>query len=114
MGFLDRSAMMAGRSEQAAADPLPLADRQCHVLEDAEAAEQRSNLKGADEAALDPCGLRQPGDLGSVEMDLPGARLQCSRHQLDKGRLAGAVRTDQSVPRAALQAKTYGIGHSQR
>ena len=114
MGFLDRRAMMAGRAEQAAADPLPLADRQGHVFEDAEAAEQRGDLECADEAALDPRGLRQIGDIGAVEMDLPGARLQCARHQLDKSRLAGAVRPDQGVPRAALQAKIHGVGHSQR
>ena len=58
-GFLDCGAVMAGRAEQAAGDPLPLADRQGHVFEHAQAAEQRGDLKGADEAALDPRGLRQ-------------------------------------------------------
>ena len=114
MGFLDRSAMMTGRSEQAAPDPLPLADRQGHVFENAQAAEQRGDLECADEASLDPGGLRESGDIGAVEMDLPGARLQRARYQLDKGCLAGAVRPDQGVPRAALQAKIDGVGHSQR
>src|SRR5205823_2750126 len=85
------------------ADPLPLANRQRHVLEYAEAAEQRGDLECADKASLDPGGLRESGDIGAVEMDLPGARLQRARYQLDKGCLAGAVRPDQGVPRAALQ-----------
>ena len=92
---------------------MPLADRQGHVFEYAQAAEQRSDLKGADEAALDPRGLREMGDIGTVEADLPGIRSQCPRHQLDKGRLAGTVRTDQRVARAAFEAKIDGIGDDQ-
>ena len=108
-GFLDRRAMTTGRTEQSAADPLPLADRQGDVFEDAQAAEQRGDLEGADEPALDPRGLRQMRDFGAVEMDLPGVRLQRASHQLDKSRLAGAVRPDQGVPGAALQAKIHPL-----
>ncbi len=114
MGFLDRPAMMAGRPKQAAADPVPLADRKGHVFENAQAAEQRGDLKCPGETAFDPHGLRQVSDIGAVEMDLPGARLQCSRHQLDKGRFTGSVRPDQGVPRAAVQTKIDGVSHSQR
>src|SRR5260370_41556159 len=112
MLLVHRRAFMAGRARAAAADPFPLADSKGHVLEDAKAAEQRGDLECADEATLDPCGLRQVGDVGALEMDLPGARLQCSRHQLDKSRFAGAVRTDQGVPRAAFEAKIDVIGDS--
>jgi hypothetical protein len=40
--------------------------------------------------------LRQVGDVGAVETDLPGARPQCARHQFDKGRLAGVIRAPPS------------------
>src|SRR5271165_3191003 len=65
------------------------------------------------QAALDPCGLRQVGNIGAAEMNFPSARAQSSRHQLDKRRLAGAVGTDKCVPRTVLQAKIDSIGHSQ-
>jgi len=100
VSFLDCRAMMTGRVEQVTCDPLPLTDRQGYVFEHAQSAEQRRDLKGADETALDPCCLRQGGHVGTVKPDLPGVRSQRSRHQLDKGRFAGAVRTDQGVTRA--------------
>ncbi len=58
-GLVDRGAVMAGRAEQPAADPLSLANRQGHVFEHAEAAKQRGDLKGAHQAALDPRRLPQ-------------------------------------------------------
>src|SRR6516225_10314557 len=114
VSFLDCRSMMTGRAEQVAGDPLPLANRQGHVFENAQSAEQRCDLKGADETALDPYCLCQVGDVGTVEPDLPGIRPQRSRHQLYKGRFAGAVRTDQRVPRTALEAKIDGVGDGQR
>ena len=105
MGFLDCPLVMTGRAEQSPRDLSPLADRQNHVFEHAQAPEQRGDLKSADEAALDPSGLRQMGDIGTVEPDSPGIRPQRSGNKLDKGRLAGTVWTDQRVPRAAFEAK---------
>src|ERR1700757_5336691 len=101
MSFLDCPAVMTGRAEQTPSDLSPLANRQNHVFEHAQPPEQRGDLESADEAAFDPSGLRQMGDLNTVEANLPGIRLQCSGHKLDKGRLAGTVWTDQRVPRAA-------------
>ena len=112
-GFLDCGAVIPGRAEQIAGDPLSLADRQGHVFEHAQAAEQRGDLKGADEAALDPRGLRQSGDVGAVEQDLPGIRRQCTGDQIDKAGLAGAVRPDQRMPRTTLQAEVDSICHRQ-
>ncbi len=67
IGFLDRGAMVAGRAPQIAAEAAALADREGHVFEHAQAAEQLGDLKGADETALDARRLRQRGDVGAVE-----------------------------------------------
>src|SRR6516164_6826540 len=113
MGFLDCPLVMTGRAEQSPRYLSPLANRQNHVFEHAQAPEQRGDLKSADEAALDPSGLRQMGDIGTVEPDSPGIRLQCSGNKLDKSRLAGTVWTDQRVARAAFEAKIDAVGYYQ-
>src|SRR4029077_6619423 len=64
--------------------------------------------------ALDPRGLWQMGHLGAVDQDPSGIRLQRAGHQVDKAGLAGAVRPDQRVAGAALQAKIDRIRHLQR
>src|SRR5439155_19605477 len=92
-------------AEKTAADTLPFANCQGHIFEDVEAAEQRRDLKRADKTALDPRGLRQTGNVGALYEDMPGIRRQPAGHQLDKASLAGAVRPDQRVARAAFQAE---------
>ena len=114
-GLLDRGAMTPGGAEQAACHTFcRSADRQCHVFEHAQAAEQRGDLEGADEAAPDPRRLRQPGDFGVVEQDLPGVRRQRAGHQIDEARLAGAVRPDQRVAGAAFEAEIDRVGDNER
>ncbi len=44
---------------------------------------------------------------------MPGVRPQDPGHEIDEGRLAGAVRADQRVAVAALQAKIDGSRHGQ-
>src|SRR5262249_61831431 len=72
VGFFDRSTIMSGGTEPAAADTLTLADRQCHVFDHAQPAEQGGDLKSANEAALDSRRLRQRGDISVAEEYLPG------------------------------------------
>src|SRR5690349_14618094 len=105
MGFLDCPSIVTGGAGQAAADPSPLADRQGYIFENAQTAEQRGDLKGANKAALDPRRLWQPGNLGAVEQDLPSARSQRPGYQLHKARLASAVRPNERVARTAIETE---------
>jgi hypothetical protein len=78
------------------------------------AAKQRVDLKGAREAALDALRLRQGGDVVAVKQDAAAARRQCASDQIDEGGLAGAVRSDQRVPCALLEAEVDITGHGER
>src|SRR5256886_16653191 len=62
-----------------ACDPSALADRQRHVLEHAQAAEQRVDLEGAGEPALHPARLGQRRHVLAAEQDTAAAGCQIGR-----------------------------------
>ncbi len=97
-----------------AADAAPLTHGESDIFEDTQAPEQLRHLKGAHQPTLDARGLRQSGDLGAVEMDVAGIRCQGAGDQIDKAGFAGAVGTDQRLPRAALEPEIDPVGDRER
>src|SRR5215469_4617649 len=61
----------------------------------------RGNLERADKAAARHRGWRLGRDVAAVVENLPGARVEKLGQQVEDGGLAGAVRPDQRVDRAA-------------
>ena len=114
VGFLDDAAMRAGDAEHGAGHALALADRQRHVLEHGQPLEELVDLEGAAQPALDARLLRQRGDVLAGQPDLARRRRQASGDQVDERGLAGAVGTDQRVPRACLEAEVDVLRHAQR
>ena len=92
----------------------PLGERERHVVDHRECAEQLVDLEGAGEPEPHPRVLRQTGDVGAAQADPAGARRQRSGDQVDQRGLAGAVRPDQRVARAVRQPEVDAIGHPQR
>ncbi len=110
-GFLDDVAVAPGGPEQIVGHPFPLGDRQRHVFERAEAAEQCGDLESAGEPALDARRLRERSHLGAIDQDMPGIGLSAPGHQVDKAGLAGAVRADQRMARAAFEPEIDRVRH---
>ena len=92
--------------QDVAGDAEPLADRERHVLQHREAAEQGVDLERAREPALDPLRLGQVRDVLAVEQDAARARLQRAGDEIDEGRLAGAVGADERVARARARGES--------
>ena len=80
IGLLDDGAMAPGGPHQIAGDAARARQIASVTFSSTlRPAEQRVDLKGAGEAALDPRRLRQRGDVGAVEQDAPGARRAARR-----------------------------------
>ncbi len=88
-----------------AALPQPLANRQRQRLERREIGEELVDLERPHQPAPHPRLGAQVGDVLSHEKHLPGRRRQHAGEQVDEGRLARAVGTDQRLSRALLQAE---------
>src|SRR5262245_20005441 len=101
--LLDRAAIGRQATPPSSGVALPLAHRQGHRFERAEMRKQGVDLERARETAFDPHRRLEAGDLLAAEEDLPGIRPQHAGHQVDQGRLAGAVRADQRVARTLRQ-----------
>ena len=65
------------------------------VLQDVHRVEGAWHLEGACDAPAAALGRRQPGDVGPLEQDAPLAWAVDTRDQVEQGRFAGPVRTDQ-------------------
>jgi hypothetical protein len=106
--------MTAGRADQTAGDAVALGDRKGHVFECCQAAEQRRDLEGAGEPALDARRLRQVGDIGAVDDDLTGARREAAGHQ-PRQRWFCRRRSGRSAPAARrVQTEIDVVGDGQR
>src|SRR6185436_14476545 len=81
--------------------------RQLHVLGDRHAAKQAGDLEGARQAEPRPLLRRKPGDLDAVENDLPFGRSIDATDDIDQGRLAGAVRSDDRADLVVADAQGY-------
>src|SRR6516165_9799468 len=106
--------MAPGRPKQIVCYAFALGDPQRHVFERGQPAEQRGDLEGSRQAPLDPFRLRQVGHFRAANENLPGAWRERAGHQVDEARLARAVRADQCMARAALEAEIDRIGNLQR
>jgi hypothetical protein len=114
LALLDDRAVRARAAQHVAGDAMALADGKEDILQDAEAVEQRVDLESAADAALHPFFGGQRGHVGAAEQDLPGTRLESPGDQIDEGRLARAVRTDQRVTGAGRKAEIDVAGNRQR
>ena len=76
-------------------------DRERERLQRRQLVEQLVDLERAHDAAAHALVRREPGDVVAVEPDRAGGRLEHAGQQVDQRRLAGAVRADQRVARAA-------------
>ena len=79
--------------------------RQAQVLVDREAAEQVGDLERAGDALLADAVRRQPLDGAAVQTHDAAARREQPRYEIEQGRLAGAIRTDQSVDLAGTNVR---------
>ena len=86
---------------------MPALQRDPHVLEHGQMRKHRRDLERADEPH--PRDRRRPraGDVAPVVEDLAARGRQELREQVEAGRLAGAVRADQRVDRAAPDAQAH-------
>src|SRR5439155_21743582 len=80
--------------------PLPL-HRYTHVLQRGEVWQHRRDLERALQAHARDARRRRAGYLAPVEEDLAARRLEEVREQVEAGRLARAVGTDQGVDAAS-------------
>ena len=115
MGLLDDRAMTAGRAEQTAGDALALGRPPGSRF--------RARVRRRNSAVIWKVRTRPRltrAACGSSVTSSPSSRicpaLGCKRagHQIDEGGLAGAVRADQRVAGAALQAEIDVVGDGQR
>ena len=88
----------------------PFGDRQTDGLERRQVAEQLVDLEGADDAEPHALVGGNIGDVLAVEQDASAARLHHAGEQIDQRGLAGAVRPDQSVAGALLDAQRHIVG----
>ena len=72
------------------------------------------DLERAREPKPHPPARRQRRDVAVFKQNLPLARLDDSRQEIDERRLAGAVRPDQRVTRASLQNEGHFVRGEQR
>ena len=93
-----------------AAEAQPLVDGERDGLERREIAEQLVDLEGAHQAAAHPRLGPEPRDVLARQQDSAGGGRQHAGQQVDEGRLAGAVRPDQRLARAALEAEGDVVG----
>ena len=75
--------------------------------------EQLVDLERADDAAANALVRGERGDVVAVEEDRPRGRLENAGEQVDQRRLAGAVRSDQGVARAAREVERDVVGRRQ-
>ena len=75
--------------------------------------EELVDLERADDAAAHAPMRGERRDVVAVERDRPRGRLEHAGEQVDQRRLAGAVRADQGVARAALDAERDVVGRRQ-
>src|SRR5215217_3153755 len=76
-----------------------------HVLQYRQVREHGRNLEGADDAHARDLGRARARDVAAVEQDLPGTGHQEFSEEVEAGGLAGAVRADERVDMAALDAQ---------
>src|ERR1044072_3721194 len=91
-----------------------LADAHADVFEHRETTEQLVDVEGARQAAPRALRLTHIRDVIAIEKDAAGVGLERAGDQVHQRRLAGAVRANQRVPRAALEREVYIARHRQR
>src|SRR5512143_1352961 len=108
---LERALVMARERALGAPEiegmPAVALQRDADVLEDGEIGEDRRDLERADEALARDRRGSCPGDLLALVENVARRRREEMREQVEAGRLAGAVRPDQRVDRAALDAQRH-------
>ena len=94
IGAFDQRAAQRPRPRELVMDARRRLGREPHVLEHAERGEEIGELERAPEA--EPRALRRAerGDVDAVDEDFAAGRAQLARHQVEIGRLAGAVGAD--------------------
>ena len=100
--FFHHALLAAGEPPPVAAGALPLGDRDAEGLERREIGEQLIDLERARDAEPHALVRLQVRNVAPVEPDAAGARPQYAGQEIDERGLAGAVRADQRVARAAL------------
>src|SRR5581483_2628837 len=110
VGLLRYRGIRAYRPRPAPAMPQPFADRQRQCLERRQRREELVDLKSADKAQPNATFGTEPRDILPRQRHAARGGRQHARQQIDEGRLARAVRTDQRVTRARLEAERDVIG----
>src|SRR5262245_15127975 len=103
--LIDHLASGSGRTPEIVAMTVPLADGHAEIFEYRQAAEKLVDLERPRESPPSACGLAQRSNLLAVEHDAARMRLEHACDQIDQRGLAGAVRTDQSVPCATVKCQ---------
>src|SRR5262249_11940020 len=103
--LLDQACLPCHRAERDAAPALAFGQRDDERRERVERLEQRVDLERARNAGFHALLRRSVRDHTAVEHHVTPARPQQPGDEAHKGRLAGAVRTDDGVPLAASQGK---------
>ena len=103
--LVDHVPAPAGGPEHGRRGADALGHRDVDVLQHREPAEQPVDLERARDAELDACGLGDARDVAALEQHLARRGRDHAGQEIDERGLAGAVRADQRVARAGLQAK---------
>jgi hypothetical protein len=81
--------------------------RDAHILEHGEVRKHGRDLERAPEPEARDIGRLERGDVASVEHDASARRREELGEEIETRGLAGAIRPDQSVNGAALDAQVY-------
>ena len=97
----------ASRAPEVERMPALALQRDTHVLEHGEVREHRRDLERAHEPHPGDCRRPRPGDFAPVVEDLPACGREEMREQVEAGRLAGAVRSDERMDRPAADRERH-------
>jgi hypothetical protein len=81
--------------------------RDAHVLQHGQVRKHCRDLERASEPKPRDVSRLQRSDVAAIEHDAPARRCEELREEVEAGRLAGAIRPDQSVNAAALDAQIH-------
>ena len=93
-----------GNAEQRRQEPAvsSAVEPEQHVLEDRHRAEEPDVLEGPADPERGASIRGKVADLAAAEANVPGVGAERARHEVEEGRLAGAVRSDDRVDPAGL------------
>jgi hypothetical protein len=82
-------------------------EREAEIVLDAHEGEQARVLRDVADAAVDHAMRRNGADIGAIERDRAGARMEEAANCLHDGRLAGAVQSNQPGDHAGFRLQVH-------